>query len=69
MESIKHLSNLIFATCFAAGFCILTPNLAFAQDENSNEFSADTELEEITVTARKRVENLQEVALSVSAMG
>jgi hypothetical protein len=28
-----------------------------------------TKLEKITVTARKRVENLQEVALSVSAMG
>ncbi len=32
-------------------------------------YSKVTELEEITVTARKRVENLQEVALSVSAMG
>ena len=31
--------------------------------------SSEMALEEITVTARKRVENLQEVAMSVSAMG
>ncbi len=31
--------------------------------------SGDVALEEITVTARKREENLQDVAMSVSAMG
>ena len=46
---------------------------ALAQDENAEEgreqYREATELEEITVTARKRVEPLQDVAMSVSAMG
>jgi iron complex outermembrane receptor protein len=73
MERIKCLSELSLATCFAAGFCLLTSTLALAQDENAaqdrEQISAATELEEITVTARKRVEPLQDVAMSVSAMG
>jgi iron complex outermembrane receptor protein len=73
MERKKRFSNLILATCFAAGFCLLNTTIALAQDENAagdrEEYSQDTELEEITVTARKRVEPLQDVAMSVSAMG
>ena len=73
MERIKRLSKLSLATCFAAGFCLLAPMATFAQDEGAaqqrTEYSKATELEEITVTARKREENLQDVALSVSAMG
>ncbi|MDH3432894.1 MAG: hypothetical protein OEM60_03465, partial [Gammaproteobacteria bacterium] len=42
----------------------LLPAAAFAQQSG-----ADRELEEITVTARKRVEKVQGLALSVSAMG
>ena len=71
MESVKRLGNLNLATCFAAGFCLLAPMLARSQDEGASGqgsgYSAPTELEEITVTARKRVENLQDVGLSVSA--
>jgi len=73
MDRIKYLSKMSLATCLAAGFCLLTPMATLAQDEGAaqqrSEYSEATELEEITVTARKRVENLQEVALSVSAMG
>ena len=73
MDRLKRLSKLNLATCFAAGFCLLTPIATLAQDEGATQqrggYSKATELEEITVTARKRVENLQELALSVSAMG
>lgn len=73
MNRIKRLSTLSLATCFAAGFCLLTSIVTLAQDEGAaqprTDYSEATELEEITVIARKRVENLQEVALSVSAMG
>jgi len=43
---------------------LLLPAASFAQQSG-----ADGVLEEITVTARKRVENVQGLALSVSAMG
>lgn len=48
------------AIAVAAIVGLSTPVMVVAQDANV--------LEEITVTARKRVENLQDVALSVSAM-
>ena len=73
MVSMKRFSTLFLATCFIAGFCLLASTPAFAQDENAEEgreqYREATELEEITVTARKRVEPLQDVAMSVSAMG
>jgi len=73
MESLKHLSKLSLATCIAAGFCLFSSSIALAQDENANEgtsrYGDNRELEEITVTARKREEALQDVAMSVSAMG
>jgi len=62
MERIKRLSKLSLATCFAAGFCTLTSTVALAQEDE------ELVLEEVTVTARKRVENLQDVGLSVSAL-
>jgi iron complex outermembrane receptor protein len=73
MESMKRFYKLSWATCLAAGFYILTLAPALAQDETAEEdrehYRDATELEEITVTARKRVEPLQDVAMSVSAMG
>ena len=73
MDRLERLSKLSLATCFAAGCCLLTPMATLAQNEGAAQqragYSEATELEEITVTARKRVENLQDVALSVSAMG
>jgi len=62
MESMKRFSNLIFLGCFAAVTCLLTSTHTLAQD------SEELVLEEITVTARKRVENLQDLGLSVSAL-
>jgi iron complex outermembrane receptor protein len=69
MERTKRFSNLILTTCFAAGFCLLNTTIALAQDQSTTEYSQSNTLEEITVTARKRVEPLQDLALSVSAMG
>jgi len=70
MENTNSFCILNRATCFSAILCLLfTSVTVLAQDQNSADYNAGTELEEITVTARKRVENLQEVALSVSAMG
>ncbi len=66
---MKRLNLLYVASCLTAGFCLMVSTAALAQDENAAESSTNTELEEVTVTARKRVENLQDVALSVSAMG
>ena len=43
--------------------------IAFSSGSVNAQQPGATALEEITVTARKRVENLQEVAMSVSAMG
>ena len=62
MESMKRFGNLILATSLVAGLCILTSPYALAQE------SEELVLEEVTVTARKRVENLQEVGMSVSAL-
>ncbi len=62
MNDMKCLSKLSLATCFAAGFCLLTSTFALAQDDE------DLVLEEVIVTARKHAENLQEVGLSVSAL-
>jgi len=56
MERMRRFSNLILATCFAAGFCLLNSTIALAQDESTTEYSGSNTLEEITVTARKRVE-------------
>jgi len=69
MESIKRFNNSVFLTCITAGFCLLTSTITLAQDENTTDRNEATTLEEITVTARKRVEPLQDVAMSVSAMG
>jgi iron complex outermembrane receptor protein len=43
--------------------------IAFSSGSVNAQQPSETALEEITVTARKRVENLQDVAMSVSAMG
>ena len=58
----KGWTSSITTAFLLTGFGISASTTAFAQ-------ASDDTLEEITVTARKRVENLQDVALSVSAMG
>jgi len=50
-----------------AGFCLFisgSPSLLFAQDTDSSEFT----LEEITVTAEKRVENAQKASVALTAI-
>jgi len=59
---MKRFSNLIFLGCFTAVSCLFTTTHVLAQNDE------ELVLEEITVTARKRVENLQEVGLSVSVL-
>ena len=48
---------------------LFTTSIAFAQDSASQDSAAETEtyLEEITVTARKREESLQDIPISVAA--
>jgi len=58
------MDALLTVALFGAAFTI-APIAVLAQDQQA----AAGELEEVTVTARKRVEAIQEVALSVSAMG
>jgi iron complex outermembrane receptor protein len=62
MKSMKRFGNLILAICFMAGSCLFASPIALAQE------SEELMLEEVTVTARKRTENLQDVAMSVSAL-
>ena len=66
MKYAKTWKNLGLAAFLFTGFGISASANVFAQDATVGD---DSGLDEITVTARKRVENLQEVALSVSAMG
>ena len=61
MESMKRFVFLSLATSITISFCLFTSSNVFAQEE-------ELVLEEITVTARKRVENLQDVGMSVSAL-
>ena len=71
MYKLNERKTIINFAIIAAITCLLTPSISLAQDQAAEADSAygQPELEEITVTARKRVENLQEVALSVSTMG
>lgn len=62
MESMKRFGYFSLATSITISFFLFTPTQALAQEEE------DLVLEEVTVTARKRVENLQEVGMSVSAL-
>jgi iron complex outermembrane receptor protein len=61
MDPLKSFGHLCVAAGIVAVIGLMTPTMVVAQDANA--------IEEITVTARKRVENLQDVAMSVSAMG
>lgn len=63
MKSIKRISYLISAASLFAVGALLTSSPLQAQGEE------ELVLEEVTVTARKRAENLQDVGLSVSALG
>jgi len=71
MDKVNNRKIIINFVIIAASICLLTPSMSFAQNQEGQDESAygQPELEEITVTARKRIENLQDVALSVSAMG
>ncbi|MSQ97753.1 MAG: TonB-dependent receptor [Xanthomonadales bacterium] len=78
MNCSKLLKTAAITACLAAAITLFSVTNLSAQDnskKDSNDPGAGTTdfdnptLEEITVTARKRVESLQEVALSVSAMG
>ena len=78
MNCSKLLQTAAVTACLAAAITLFSVTNLSAQDNSkkdpndpgaaTTDFDNPT-LEEITVTARKRVENLQEVALSVSAMG
>lgn len=61
MTTTNHNTNLKLSVGLVTALALSFPALSNAQD--------GSELEEITVTARKRVEKLQDLALSVSAMG
>jgi iron complex outermembrane recepter protein len=61
---MKRLFTVFFTT--ALGLCLSFGSFpaAFAQETNADEFT----LEEITVTAEKRVENVQKTSISVTAI-
>ena len=69
---MKHLNYYRSIALMTVAFCLLTPGPILAQTADEADQGSDNEapaLEEITVTARKREEALQDVAMSVSAMG
>jgi iron complex outermembrane receptor protein len=68
MSHANRMNTSALAASAAAFLLSLAPAALLAQDAEPAAAGA-TELEEITVTARKREEALQDVALSVSAMG
>ena len=67
MKHAKRCSSFGVAIFMAAGVALSIPFNVVAQDIASE--NEGRVLEEITVTARKRVEALQDLAMSVSAMG
>jgi iron complex outermembrane receptor protein len=68
MNPSNWLYKLHTGLVTAVVLTLCLPLASLAQDDNSGE-AANDRLEEVTVTARKREEALQDVALSVSAMG
>ena len=62
MQSIDRLSRACFGLSAAIGLFIATPTTAIAQEDG-----ADEALAEITVTARRREETLQDVPIAVTA--
>ena len=67
MTTTNHNTNLKLSGGLVIALALSFPALSNAQAGGAGDGSGV--LEEITVTARKRVENLQDLALSVSAMG
>lgn len=61
----KRSHLLISAACF--GFALAAPQIVFSQTTPAESLEDNKVLEEITVYARKRAENLQEVPMSVTA--
>lgn len=70
MDKVNNRQIIINFAIIAVITCLLTPSMSFAQNQEGQAEDAfdQLELEEITVTARKREENLQDVGLSVSAL-
>ena len=66
MGRLTHWSYFGVASFVAAGFLFSTSTAVFAQGALPSE---QLMVEEITVIARKREENIQDVGFSVSAMG
>ncbi|MDJ0759633.1 MAG: TonB-dependent receptor [Woeseiaceae bacterium] len=62
MQSIDRLSRTCLGLSAAFGLFVVAPATAIAQDD-----SADEALSEITVTARRREETLQDVPIAVTA--
>ena len=62
MQSIDRLSGACIGLSAAFGLFFATPGTAIAQDDN-----VDEALSEITVTARRREETLQDVPIAVTA--
>ncbi|MFT5485011.1 MAG: iron complex outermembrane receptor protein [Halieaceae bacterium] len=60
------MSEKHYLSCTCLGLILLTPSLLFAQPQTNSEGAFV--LEELIVTARKREQNLQDVALSVSLL-
>ncbi len=58
------MKRLVFLFSFLAVFCLILGPIAMAQEDTKDTFT----LEEITVTAEKRSENLQKLPSSVSAL-
>ena len=54
--------SLVVGASLIASNIVLTPQIAFAQDEET------VRIDEIVVTARKREESLQDVPLAVTAL-
>ena len=54
--------SLVVGASFIASNIVLTPQIAFAQDEET------VRIDEVIVTARKREESLQDVPLAVTAL-
>ena len=63
----KYMIGLKSATAIAAALAITAPSLTFAQDGDTAQPTSG--LDTITVTARKKEENLQTTPVAVTALG
>ena len=61
-ETMSYKKSLILSASLMASGFIAAPQAAFAQDESA------FKIDEVTVTARKREESLQDVPIAVTAL-